>query len=98
VFIYEEGDDPNPVLIGDRVEGLYWLRGQPVMSEFGGWIQDSSSEEDQRAPKADGVHRGQLIVSRGERESLLITGRRLSRSRGAETEEGRVDSPRDSGF
>ena len=44
------------------------------------------------------MHRGQLIVPRGERESLQSTGRRLSQSGGTETEEGRVDSPRSSGF
>jgi len=36
VFIYQEGADPNPVLIGDREERLYWLHEQPVISEFGG--------------------------------------------------------------
>ena len=69
-----------------------------MTSEFGGWIPDFGSEEEQRAPEADGAHRGQLIVPRGERESLQSTGRRLSRSGGIETEEGRVDSPRSSGF
>ena len=70
VFIYVDGADPNPVLIGDRVERLYWLRGQPMTSEFGGLIPDSGSEEEHRAPEADGAHRGQLIVPRGERESF----------------------------
>ena len=98
VFIYVDGADPNLVLIGDRVERLYWLRGQLMTSEFGGWIPDSSSDEEQRAPEADSAHRGQLIVLRGERESLQSTSRRLSWSGGTETEEGRVDSPRSSGF
>ena len=97
VFIYVDGPDPNPVMISDRVERLYWLRGQPMTSEFGGWIPDSDSEE-QRAPEADDVYRGQLIVPREERESLQSTGRRLSRYGGTETEERRVDSPRSSGF
>ena len=98
VFIYVDGVDPNPVLIGDRVEWLYCLHGQPMISEFGGWIPDSGSEEEQRAPEADGAHIGQLIVPRGERESLQSTSRRLSWCEGTETEEGRVDSPRSSGF
>jgi hypothetical protein len=45
VFIYREGVDPvEPQLIGDRVDWLYMLRGQPS-----GY--DSASNEEQEAPE-----------------------------------------------
>ena len=51
LFIYREGADPvEPQLIGDRVDRLYMLRGQPS-----GY--DSASDEEQEAPKTTVVPR-----------------------------------------
>jgi hypothetical protein len=51
VFIYREGVDPiEPRLIGDRMDRLYMLRGQPS-----GY--DSASDEEQEAPETAVVPR-----------------------------------------
>jgi hypothetical protein len=72
VFIYKEGVDPvEPQLIGDQVDRLYMLRGQPS-----GY--DSASDEEQEAPETTMGPRIQSCIPREERESLLSTGRRLS--------------------
>jgi hypothetical protein len=70
VFIYKEGEDSiEPQLIGDRVEMLYMLRGQPS-----GY--DSMLDEDQEAPETEVGPRIQSYILREERESLLRNGRR----------------------
>jgi hypothetical protein len=72
VFIYMEGVDPvEPELIGDRVDRLCMLRGQP--SRYG-----SASEEEQEALETAVAPRIQSYIPREERgDSLLSTGRRL---------------------
>jgi hypothetical protein len=91
VFIYREGMDPvEPQLIGDRVDRLYMLQGQPS-----GY--DSASDEEQEAPETTMGPRIQSCISREERESLLSTGRRLSWCDRTDAQGG-VDSPRSSGF
>jgi hypothetical protein len=91
VFIYREGVDPiEPRLIGDRVDRLYMLRGQP--SRY-----DSPFDEEQEALETAVGPRIQSCIPREERESLLSTGRRLSRCDRTEAQGG-VDSPRSSGF
>jgi hypothetical protein len=72
VFIYKEGVDPvEPQLIGDRVDRLYMLRGQPS-----GY--DLASDEEQEAPETAVGPRIQSCIPREERESLLSTNRRFS--------------------
>jgi hypothetical protein len=91
VFIYREGVDPvEPQLIGDRVDRLYMLRGQPS-----GY--DSMSDEEQEAPETAVGPRIQSCIPREERESLLSTDRRLSWCDRTDAQGG-VDSPRSSGF
>jgi hypothetical protein len=91
VFIYREGADPvEPQLIGDRVDRLYMLRGQPS-----GY--DSTSDEEQEAPETAVGPRIQSCILREERESLLSTDRRLSWCDRTDAQGG-VDSPRSSGF
>jgi hypothetical protein len=91
VFIYREGVDPvEPQLIGDRVDRLYMLRGQPS-----GY--DSTSDEEQEAPETAVGPRIQSCIPREERESLLSTDRRLSWCDRTDAQGG-VDSPRSSGF
>jgi hypothetical protein len=63
VFIYREGVDPVELqLIGNWVNRLYILRGQPLMC-------DSASDEEREEASETAVE---------ESESLLSTGRRLS--------------------
>jgi hypothetical protein len=64
VFIYGEGADPvEPQLIGDRVDRLYMLRGQPL-----GY--DSMSDEEQEAPETTVGPRIPSCIPREERESF----------------------------
>jgi hypothetical protein len=73
VFIYREGVDPVELqLIGDRVDRLYMLRGQPS------GYDSTSDEEHEEAPETMVVPRIQSCILREERESLLSTGRRLN--------------------
>jgi hypothetical protein len=91
VFIYREGADPvEPQLIGDWVDRLYMLRGQPS-----GY--DLASDEEQEAPEIAVGPRIQSCIPREERESLLSTDRRLSWCDRTDAQGG-VDSPRSSGF
>jgi hypothetical protein len=91
VFIYREGVDPvEPQLIGDRVDRLYMLRGQPS-----GY--DSTLDEEQEAPETVVGPRIQSCIPREERESLLSTDRRLNWCDRTDAQGG-VDSPRSSGF
>jgi hypothetical protein len=65
VFIYREGVDPiEPQLIGDRVDRLYMLRGQPS-----GY--DSTSDEEKEAPETVVGPRIQYWIPREGRDSLL---------------------------
>jgi hypothetical protein len=92
VFIYREGVDPVELqLIGDRVDRLYMLRGQPS------GYDSASDEEHEEAPETAVVPRIQSCIPREESESLLSTGRRLSWC-GRTNAQGGVDSPRSSGF
>ena len=61
----------EPQLIGDRVDRLYMLRGQPS-----GY--DSMLDEEKEALETVVGPRIQSCIPRAEREYLLITGRRLS--------------------
>jgi hypothetical protein len=91
VFIYREGVDPvEPQLIGDRVDRLYMLQGQPS-----GY--DSASDEEKEALETAMGPRIQSYIPREERESLLSTKRRLSWCDRTDAQGG-VDSPRSSGF
>jgi hypothetical protein len=91
VFIYREGVDlVEPQLIGDRMDRLYKLQGQPT-----GY--DSESDEEQEAPETAVGPRIQSCIPREERESLLSTDRRLSWCDRTKAQGG-VDSPRSSGF
>jgi hypothetical protein len=73
VFIYREGVDLVELqLIGNRVDRLYMLRGQPMM-------YDSTSDEERKEALETAVApRYQSCIPREESESLLSTGRRLS--------------------
>jgi hypothetical protein len=73
VFIYREGVDPVELqLIGNRVDKLYMLRGQPS-------VYDSTSDEEHEEALENVVaSRIQSFILREESESLLRTGRRLS--------------------
>jgi hypothetical protein len=72
VFIYREGVDPvKPQLIGDWIDRLYIVRGQPT-------VRYSKSNEEQEAPETVVGPRIQCRYPREERESLLSTVRRLS--------------------
>jgi hypothetical protein len=91
IFIYREGADPvKPRLIGDRIDRLYIVRGQPT-------VGDSESDEKQEAPKTAVGPRIQSRNLREERKSLLSTDRRLSWCEWTEAQGG-VDSPRSLGF
>jgi hypothetical protein len=91
VFIYREGVDPvEPKLIGDQVDKLYMLRGQPS-----GY--DSASNEEKEAPETAVGPKIQYFIPREEMESLLSTDKRLSWCDRTDAQGG-VDSPRSSGF
>jgi hypothetical protein len=71
VFIYKEGvDSVEPQLIGDQVDRLYMLQGQPS-------CYDSTLDEEQEAPDTAVGPRIQSCILREERESLLSIDRRL---------------------
>jgi hypothetical protein len=72
-FIYREGVDPVELqLIGNQVDRLYMLRGQPS-------VYDSTSDEKrEEAPETAVAPRIQSCILKEESESLLSTGRRLS--------------------
>jgi hypothetical protein len=90
-FIYREGVDPvEPQMIGDRVDRLYMLRGQPS-----GY--DSTLDEEQENPETTMGPRIQSCILREQRESLLSIDMRLSWCDRTDAQ-GRVDSPRSSGF
>jgi hypothetical protein len=73
VFIYREGVDPVEMqLIGNRVNRLYMLRGQPLMYDS---TLDAEHEEASNIAVAPRYH---SCILREESESLLSTGRRLS--------------------
>jgi hypothetical protein len=73
VFIYREGVDPMELqLIGDRVDRLYMLRGQPSVYD------STSNEEQEEAPETTVGPRIQSCIPREESESLLSTDRRLN--------------------
>jgi len=73
VFIYREGVDPVELqLIGNQVNRLYMLRGQPLMYD------SMSDEECEEASETVVAPRYQSCIPREESESLLSTGRRLS--------------------
>jgi hypothetical protein len=91
VFIYREGVDPiESHLIGDRVDRLYMLRGQPS-----GY--DSTSYEEHEAHETAMGPRIQYCILREERESLLSTDRRLNWFDGTDAQGG-VDSTKSSWF
>ena len=72
VFIYREGLDPiEPQFIGDQMDRLYKLRGQPT-----GY--DSESDEEQEAPETVVGPRIQSCIPREERESLQSIDKRVS--------------------
>jgi hypothetical protein len=73
VFIYRQGVDPVELqLIGNQVDRLYMLRGQPS-------VYDSASDEErEEAPETAMAPRFQSCIPREESKSLLSTGRRLS--------------------
>jgi hypothetical protein len=90
-FIYREGvDSIEPQLIGDRVDRLYMLRGQPS-----GY--DSTSDEEKKAPETVVIPRIRSFIPREERESLMSTDMRLSWCHRTDAHGG-VDSPRSSRF
>ena len=73
VFIYREGVDPVELqLIGDRVDMLYMLRGQPLVYD------STSDDESEEASETAVAPRFQYFILREQSESLLNTGRRLS--------------------
>jgi hypothetical protein len=73
VFIYREGVDSVELqLIGDRVDRLYMLRGQPSLYD------SSSNEEHEEALETAMGPRIQSCIPREENESLLSTDMRLS--------------------
>jgi hypothetical protein len=73
VFIYREGVDTVELqLIGNWVDRLYMLRGQPMMCD------SASDEEREEASETAVAPRYQSCIPREESESLLSTGRRLS--------------------
>jgi hypothetical protein len=73
VFIYREGVDPIELqLIGNRVDRLYMLRGQPMMYD------STSDEEREEAFETAMAPRYHSCIPREESESLLSTDRRLS--------------------
>jgi hypothetical protein len=73
VFIYSKGVDLVELhLIGNRVDRLYMLRGQPSMYDL------ALGEEREEAHETAMVPRIQSCILREESESLLSTGRRLS--------------------
>jgi hypothetical protein len=89
VFIYREGvDSVEPPLIGDRVDRLYMLRGEPS-----GY--DSMSDEEKEAPETVVVPRIHYFIPR--EESLMSTDMRLSWCDRTNAHGG-VDSPRSSRF
>jgi hypothetical protein len=91
VFIYREGvDTVEPQLIGDRVDRLYIVRGQPT-------VGDSDSDEEQEALETAVGPRIQPQNTREERVPLLSTDRRLSWCEWTKAQGG-VDYPRSSGF
>jgi hypothetical protein len=74
-------------LIGDRVDMLYMLRGQPS-------VYDSTlDEEHEEAPETTVGPRNQSCILREESESLLRTGRNISWCGRTNAHDG-VDSPR----
>ena len=90
VFIYREGLDPVELqLIGDRVDRLYMLRGQPSVYD------STSDEEHEEAPQTVMAPRIQSCIPRDESESILSTGRRISQCGRTNAQDG-VDSPRSS--
>jgi hypothetical protein len=92
VFIYREGADPVELqLIGDRVDRLYMLRGQPSVYD------STSDEEHEEALETAMGPRIQSCIPREESESLLSTDRRLNWCDRTNAH-GEVDSPRSSGF
>jgi hypothetical protein len=78
-------------LIGDRVDRLYMLQGQPS------GYDSTSDEEHEEAPETAMVPRIQFCIMREESESLLSTDMRLSWCDRTDAQGG-VDSPRSSGF
>jgi hypothetical protein len=72
VFIYKQGVDPIELqLIGNRVDRLHMLRGQPS-------VYDSASDEEREKASHTAVAPSiQSRISREESESLLRTGIRL---------------------
>jgi hypothetical protein len=92
VIIYREGVDPVELqLIGNRVERLYMLRGQPSVYD------STSDEEHEEALETTMAPRIQYFISIEDSESLLSTGRRLSQCDQTNAQD-EVDSPRSSGF
>jgi hypothetical protein len=68
-----QGVDPIELqLIGNQVDRLYMLRGQPLMYDS---ASDEEREEDSETAVAP---RFQSCIPREESESLMSTGRRLS--------------------
>jgi hypothetical protein len=59
-------------LIGNQVDRLYMLRGQPMMCD------STSDEECEEASEAVVALRYQSFIPREDNEFLLSTGRRLS--------------------
>jgi hypothetical protein len=91
VFICREGVNPvEPQWLGDRVDRLYMLQGQPS-----GY--NSASDEEKEASESAVGPRIQSCILREERESLLTTGKRLSWCDQTDAQGG-VDSPRSSEF
>jgi hypothetical protein len=78
-------------MVGDRVDMLYMLRGQPS------GYDSTSDEEHEEAPDIAVVPRIQYFIQRDKSESLIITTRRLNQC-GQTNAQGGVDSSRSSGF
>jgi hypothetical protein len=73
VFIYRQGVYPIELqLIGNQVDRLYMLRGQPSVYD------SASNEECEETSETAVVPRIQSCISREESESLMSSGRRLS--------------------
>ena len=79
----------DPQLIGDWLGELYKFSVQPTVDD---------SDKEQEAPETTVAPRVQSRVLMEERESLLSTGRKLSQYEQTIAQDGRVESPRSSGF
>jgi hypothetical protein len=92
VFIYREGVDPVELqLIGDRVDRLYMLRGQPS-------VYDSALMRSMRRLLRLWWYQGFSLAFREKRASLFLALAEGSAECGRTNAQNGVDSPRSSGF